>query len=73
MSNNNYFSGLFFGIKALLPEKEVEETTTTPTQVYTPEPKQDKPELFLLGWCFRLPEKCHCYFLSCTLSPSVCF
>ena len=36
--------GLFFGIKALLPGKEVEETTTTPTQVYTPEPKQDKPE-----------------------------
>ena len=36
--------GLFFGIKALLPEKEVEETTTPPTPVYTPEPKQEKPE-----------------------------
>ena len=38
------FLSLFFGIKALLPEKEVEETTTPPTPVYTPEPKQEKPE-----------------------------
>ncbi|MBQ6578175.1 MAG: FHA domain-containing protein [Bacteroidales bacterium] len=38
--------GLFFGIKALLPEKEVklEPETTIKPPVYTPEPKQENQE-----------------------------
>lgn len=35
--------GIFLGIKALLPEKEVESETITPPPVYTPEPKQEEP------------------------------
>lgn len=36
--------GIFFGIKALFPEKEVESETGAPTQVYQPETKKETPE-----------------------------